>query len=106
MPICSAKLPGPKGIPLLGNLLQVKSDTIHNDIQKWGEEFGDVFKFRLGHIQLIGILDYEIIGEILFKYIIAGIWIGLNSIYDWPGNGSTNMLNSPASSLAGLNEDA
>ncbi len=65
MPICSAKLPGPKGIPLLGNLLQVKSDTIHNDIQKWGEEFGDVFKFRLGHIQLIGILDYEIIAEIL-----------------------------------------
>ena len=65
MPICSAKLPGPKGIPLLGNLLQVKSETIHNDIQKWGDEFGDVFKFRLGHIQLIGILDYEIIGEIL-----------------------------------------
>ncbi len=25
----------------------------------------------------------EIIGEILFKYIIAGIWIGLNTIYDW-----------------------
>lgn len=25
----------------------------------------------------------EIIGEILFKYVIAGIWIGLNSIYDW-----------------------
>ena len=25
----------------------------------------------------------ELIGEIIFKYIIAGIWIGLNSIYDW-----------------------
>jgi hypothetical protein len=25
----------------------------------------------------------EIIGEIIFKYVIAGIWIGLNSIYDW-----------------------
>jgi hypothetical protein len=25
----------------------------------------------------------EIIAEIFFKYIIAGIWIGLNSIYDW-----------------------
>ena len=25
----------------------------------------------------------EIIVEIIFKYIIAGIWIGLNSIYDW-----------------------
>ena len=25
----------------------------------------------------------EIIGEILFKYVISGIWIGLNSIYDW-----------------------
>ena len=25
----------------------------------------------------------EIIGEIIFKYIIAGIWLGLNAIYDW-----------------------
>ena len=65
MAINSKNLPGPKGVPLLGNILQVKPDTIHNDIQKWGDEFGDVFKFRLGHIQLIGILDHEIIAEIL-----------------------------------------
>jgi len=25
----------------------------------------------------------EIVAEIFFKYIIAGIWIGLNSIFDW-----------------------
>ena len=57
--------PGPKGIPLLGNVLQVTEESIHNDIQKWGDEYGPVFKFRLGHIPLIGIVDHEIIGEIL-----------------------------------------
>lgn len=25
----------------------------------------------------------EIIAQILFEYIIAGIWFGLNAIYDW-----------------------
>ncbi len=25
----------------------------------------------------------EIIAEILFKYVIGGIWLGLNAIYDW-----------------------
>lgn len=25
----------------------------------------------------------EIIAQILFEYIIAGIWLGLNAIYDW-----------------------
>lgn len=58
-------LPGPSGIPLLGNILQIKSDDFHNDIQKWGDEFGPVFKFKLGHIPLIGILDSEIIDVIL-----------------------------------------
>mgnify|MGYP001791832464 CR=1 FL=1 len=25
----------------------------------------------------------EIIAQILFEYIIAGIWLRLNAIYDW-----------------------
>lgn len=39
--------PGPKGYPLLGNVLQTNFHNIVESLTKWTEEFGDIFKINL-----------------------------------------------------------
>ncbi|CAH1778841.1 unnamed protein product, partial [Owenia fusiformis] len=51
-------IPGPKGIPLLGNALQLSKDTPYIQIQKWAKEFGSVFKLRE---EIVVCSDYETI---------------------------------------------
>ena len=41
-------LPGPRGVPVFGNLLQVKASRIHLQLERWGEAFGPVYRLRLG----------------------------------------------------------
>jgi len=58
-------LPGPRGIPVLGNLLQVRLARIHLDVEKWGREYGPLFRFRLGKTDVLGITDHELIASVL-----------------------------------------
>ena len=39
--------PGPKGYPLLGNVLQTNFHNIVESLTKWTEEFGEIFKINL-----------------------------------------------------------
>ena len=41
-------LPGPKGLPLFGNLLAVRLSHIHLDFERWAQQYGDTFKLRFG----------------------------------------------------------
>jgi len=41
-------LPGPKGLPLLGNLLELDLQQLHRVLGNWCQEFGAVYSFRLG----------------------------------------------------------
>ncbi|UGQ48223.1 cytochrome P450 [Massilia endophytica] len=41
-------LPGPRGLPLLGNALQLKPRRIHLQMEQWAAEYGPVFRARLG----------------------------------------------------------
>jgi cytochrome P450 len=41
-------LPGPAGIPLLGNALQIDSRRFHADLERWERTYGSLYKFRLG----------------------------------------------------------
>ena len=58
-------LPGPKGLPLLGNLLQLNFKQLHRILQRWCDEFGTLYKFRVGLRQMIAIADPELIQQIL-----------------------------------------
>ena len=58
-------LPGPKGLPVLGNIHQVTVDKLHQDLEKWAEQFGLIYKLQLGPSQLVVITDPDIIQEIL-----------------------------------------
>lgn len=46
------ELPGPKGWPIIGNLLQVHEDQ-NKQFCKWSEEFGDIYKVKLGNLKYV-----------------------------------------------------
>lgn len=41
-------LPGPDGLPLLGNALQLPSDRLHRVLEEWAGRFGSLYTIRLG----------------------------------------------------------
>lgn len=41
-------LPGPKGKPVVANLFSLDLPQLHNTIEEWSEEYGDVFRLNLG----------------------------------------------------------
>jgi len=58
-------LPGPKGIPLFGNALQIKSDQMHLQLEAWARQYGPFYKLRLGPRRLIVVSDHKVIGTLL-----------------------------------------
>jgi len=41
-------LPGPRGLPLLGNLLQLKATQLPTILEHWADRYGPLYTFRLG----------------------------------------------------------
>jgi cytochrome P450 len=60
-----ADLPGPRGLPLVGNALQVDRDRLHQSVEAWSREFGPFFRFKLGPRTLLGIADFEALSAVL-----------------------------------------
>lgn len=58
-------LKGPKQLPVLGNIHQVKVDTLHQTFEEWADEFGMIYRIRLGPSKHIVITDPEIYQEIM-----------------------------------------
>jgi cytochrome P450 len=60
-----AMLQGPKGLPLLGNLLQMDAEKPHVTLRKWSETYGPIFRFSLGTKRFVAITDHLAIQELL-----------------------------------------
>ncbi len=60
-----ADLPGPRGLPLLGNLTQVDRTRIHFSVEQWSHKFGPFFRMKLGRRQFLVVADHEAIGTLL-----------------------------------------
>ena len=60
-----AELPGPRQVPLLGNIHQVDMARLHRSIEGFSERYGDFFKFRLGRREILAVADPAAIGEML-----------------------------------------
>jgi cytochrome P450 len=58
-------LPGPRGWPLLGNSLQVRPGRIHLDVERWADQFGPLFRIRLGRAQQLVIADHELLSTVM-----------------------------------------
>ena len=59
------QLPGPKGIPLLGNLLQLHPTRLHLTLEEWCRDFGPIYAYKLMHRPFVVIADPELINQIL-----------------------------------------
>jgi cytochrome P450 len=58
-------LPGPRGVPVFGNLLQIDSTRVHQQVEAWCEAYGAIFKLRLGKRRLVVVGDHELISTML-----------------------------------------
>jgi cytochrome P450 len=53
-------LPAPRGLPLLGNLHQLKAETHHLMLERWAAELGTPYRFRLGRVPVTVFSDTEL----------------------------------------------
>ncbi|MEJ8824688.1 cytochrome P450 [Variovorax humicola] len=60
-----ADLPGPRGLPLLGNLLQLDPPRMHQQLEQWCREFGPFFKVKLGRRYLLIVGDHQAVATML-----------------------------------------
>ncbi len=58
-------LPGPRGLPLVGNLLQIQPQRIHLQLEQWCREFGPAFKLQLGPRRAVVFADHALIQAVL-----------------------------------------
>jgi cytochrome P450 len=60
-----AQLPGPRGVPLLGSLLQLDAGRLHLILEQWAREFGPIFAFRVLGRTVVVFADAGLIQRIL-----------------------------------------
>jgi cytochrome P450 len=58
-------LPGPRGVPVFGNVLQMDRNALHLAAERWAREYGDYFRFRIGSRRFLALADPEAIAAVL-----------------------------------------
>lgn len=58
-------LPGPRGLPLVGNLLQLDLKQLHRILERWADEFGSLYTFKIGLKPVLVITDPEVTQNVL-----------------------------------------
>jgi len=58
-------LPGPRGLPIVGNLHQVEPSRMHLVIEDWSRRYGEYFRVRLGGREMFVVANPEAIAGIL-----------------------------------------
>ncbi len=58
-------LPGPKPLPLVGNIHQLNPTKVHLILQAWAEQYGPIYKLSMGPRRSVAISDSNLINELL-----------------------------------------
>jgi len=58
-------LPGPRGLPILGNALQVDATRLHQIAERWSRTYGEKFRLRLPGREFMVLSDPELIAGVL-----------------------------------------
>jgi cytochrome P450 len=58
-------VPGPRGLPIIGNLHQISLERTHLALEKFCHAHGPVFSFRLGPQRCLGIAEPDIVRSVL-----------------------------------------
>ena len=59
------ELPGPRGVPVFGNLLQIDSTRMHLQLEAWRARYGPVYRLKLAHRRLVVVSDHALIAAAL-----------------------------------------
>lgn len=54
-------LPGPRALPVVGNLLQIKPDRLHLQMEQWCRQYGPIFKLQLGPRKAVVFGDHALV---------------------------------------------
>lgn len=54
-------LPGPRALPVVGNLLQIKPDRLHLQMEQWCRQYGPIFKLQLGPRKAVVFGDHNLV---------------------------------------------
>ena len=60
-----ADLPGPPGLPLIGNAHQIQLAHLHQQLEAWREQYGDAYRIRIWTRRFLVIADPQIAAEAL-----------------------------------------
>jgi cytochrome P450 len=58
-------LPGPGSLPLLGNALQMDTQKLHLIMEEWAQQYGPIYKVKIGSQAGVVISDPELNNQIL-----------------------------------------
>jgi cytochrome P450 len=59
------ELPGPRGLPLIGNAHQlVRTSRVHIKAEEWSRRYGPILRVDVGRRRIVGISDLDAINEI------------------------------------------
>ncbi|WP_428422041.1 cytochrome P450 [Methylibium sp.] len=60
-----ADLPGPRGWPLVGNLLQFELPRLHQQFEAWADRYGPTYRLRVGRRDVLVVSDAGVIAAAL-----------------------------------------
>ena len=58
-------LPGPRGLPLFGNALQLDVPRMHQQLEQWSHEFGPLFKLKVPGRRMLVLSSHEMVAIVL-----------------------------------------
>ena len=58
-------LPGPRGLPLVGNLLHLDVARLHTILGEWADRFGTLYRLRVVNRDMLVVADAELINDVL-----------------------------------------
>ncbi len=58
-------LSGPRGLPVVGNLLQMDRLALHRSVEDWVDRYGPYFRFRVGSRRFVAVADHAALAGLL-----------------------------------------
>ncbi|WP_437751517.1 cytochrome P450 [Sorangium sp. So ce1389] len=60
-----ATLPGPRRLPFLGNILEIRPTQFHLTLEDWSRKYGDLYTFWMGRTPIVVVSNLELVQRIL-----------------------------------------